>query len=98
MTTIGEFADKYEPAKKGNVTDLAEVSVNLELHEQTGKNNEGKEYKYKFIKIGESEYRVPSTVIEQVKAMRKLRPDMKTFKVTKTGSGLLTKYKVEFVS
>ena len=43
----------------------------------------------------EKEYYISGAVLVQMKEILKLKPDVAKFSVTKTGSGLATKYKVE---
>jgi len=44
--------------------------------------------------VNEQEYRVAWTVLEEIKKMLALKPDLKFVKVTKTGEGKATKYSV----
>ena len=65
MTTIKEEALGFEPkASIKNIADLSEVSTDIELKTEKGKNNEtGEEYTFKYINVNGEKYRVPSKVI-----------------------------------
>jgi hypothetical protein len=77
-----------------NIADLEAVSVFQEFLKETRVNQEGKEYVVMYILIDGEEYRVPPSVLEQLKGILEEKPDLKTFKVKKTGEGLNTKYTV----
>ena len=95
MTTIKEAAQKYEAKKMKNIVDLEVIKTDIEFVEDEERiNSEGKPYRVSyFIHEGE-EYRTPASVLEQLKQILAEKPDLKTFKVTKTGEGLATKYQV----
>lgn len=95
--TLKETAKDYVPKRTLNVTDLDRVDLSFPMEDRVGKDKEDKEFKYKVIIINEQEYRVAATVLEEIQKIVKLRPDAKYVKVTSTGSGLNTKYAVEYV-
>jgi len=66
----------------------------IEFTTETRKDRENQEYTVNFIVIEEEEYRVPISVIEQLKGIIEAKPDLETFKVVKTGTGMNTKYQV----
>jgi hypothetical protein len=96
MTTIKEEAQAHEQkASIKNVADLSEVSTDVELKNEKGKNSEtGEEFEYKFIEINGEKYRVPNKVIGDLKVILGENKDLKKFKVRKTGIGLETRYTV----
>ena len=94
MTSIGEEAQAYEPQRMKNIADLEVVSVEQEIKKDARKDQANEEYSVSFVVMGNEEYRVPNSVLEQLKTMIKEKPDMKTFKVTKKGEGLNTSYQV----
>ena len=94
MVTIGKFAESYEPQKMMNIVDLDVVKTDMELCTEIRKDKDNEEYKVDFIELGGREYRVPVSVIEQLKAIIESKPKLKTFQVRKTGEGLATKYQV----
>ena len=92
MTTIGESAKAYSPQQMGNIADLEVVSTDTNIKEETRINSEREEYKVSFITVDGREYRVPASVLEQLKTIIEEKPDLKTFQVKKTGEGMGTKY------
>ena len=94
MAKLNEAAKNYETPTTKNIADLKEVSVDLELEDRTGKNEAGEEFKYKIIKVEGIEYRVPGSVLGNLKAVLEKKPDLKKFAVSKQGSGMNTRYTV----
>ena len=91
---IKEFSEAYEPQKMKNISDLDSVKVDVGIKTQIRKNRENEDYTVNFIVIEGEEHRVPISVIEQLKILLEEKPDLKTFKVLKTGKDLATKYQV----
>ena len=93
MATVKEEAEVIEPKEYPTVVDLELIDISLDV---TVKNEEinGKEVQNKYIKVDEKEYRIPDSVLLQLKAQLKENPKIKNFKVTKEGTGLKTKYTV----
>jgi len=98
MTSFKEAAESYEPKRTANIADLDTFDISEPLEERKGKDSEGKEFEYKVLVRDDTEYRVPNTVIETVKALMaanaKHDKDVTTFAVEKTGEGMNTKYQV----
>jgi hypothetical protein len=100
MTTIGQTADSYEGKTTKNISDLPEVSLDCEIlddeYDFTDKTTkELKTVKQKVISLNGENYRVPSSVIAQLKVCKEDNPNLKKFKVKKIGSGFEgTKYQV----
>lgn len=95
MSSIGKNAQEYVPPQTANIADLERVSVDLELEEKSGtKKEDGKSFHYNVIIVDGEEYRVPNSVLKQLKVILEEKPDLKNFKVKKTGEGLNTEYQV----
>jgi len=96
MATIKETAQQFEPKQAvKNIADLSEVSTELDLKDETGQNKEtGEAFVYKYIEINAEMYRVPNKVIGDLKVILEENPELKKFKVKKTGTGLDTRYTV----
>jgi hypothetical protein len=92
--TIKSASEQYVPKTAKNITELKSVSVDLVLQLETGTNSEGEDYSYNFIEVGNEKYRVPDSVLNNLKSILVVRPNLKTFCVTKSGEGRLTKYTV----
>jgi len=90
--TLREEAKTYESHSVGNIADLPKVSTEFEVEDREGTNDEGKTFQYKVITFEGNEYRVPASVLKSLKAMLEDNPNLKTFKVKKTGQGMSTEY------
>ena len=92
MSKIGEFAKAYVPQQTTkNITDLPEVSTDLDLeddeYEFTDKTTKQKvQIKQKVINVNGENYRVPLSVIQQLKVVMEDNPNLKKFKVKKSGT------------
>lgn len=99
MGTLFEEAKAYEPQQTMNIADLDSVPIrDVQLFVQEGKNAEGESFSFKYMEFNGKKYRVPSSVLEEIQTVIGLKPDVKTIKVEKTGSGLATRYKVRVLS
>jgi hypothetical protein len=85
MTTLSEFAKTYTPETTKNISDLKEVDVNLTLEDRDGTDKSGNTFKYKVIVVDGVDYRVPSSVIGNLKAILDKKPTMKKFSVARQG-------------
>lgn len=99
MTTLKETAQGYEPSNIHNVAELDKVSVDIEIKDDEfevtdDKTGEVKTVKQKIAIIDGKNYRVPNSVLNQLKGLLEDNPDLKLFKVKKTGAGLSTEYQV----
>ena len=92
MATLGEEASKYEAPSTKNIADLKVVSTSFPVEERTGKDTEGKDFKYKVTIVDGEEYRTPNSVLASLKAIMDKKADLKEFSVSKTGSGMDTRY------
>lgn len=92
MAKLGEFAKEYEtPSATKNIADLSEVSTDLELEDDTFEftdkvTGDVKKVTQKVINLNGENYRVPISVVQQLKVLLEDNPDLKTFKVKKSGS------------
>jgi len=86
MASIGEEADKYEPPKTKNIADLEAVSVKQELMTRKFKEGTADEFSVEVIVIDGEDYRVPNSVLKQLKVFREEKPKMTTFKVKREGT------------
>jgi len=94
MANLKQAAQDYEPAMTKNVADLEKVSVDLELTTKTFTDKEDKEFTLSVITVDDEDYRVPPSVLKSLKEMIAEKPDLKHFKVNKSGQGLQTSYTV----
>lgn len=95
--TLKQESEEFTPKVTLNVTDLKSVDLTWPMEDKEGIDKEGKPFQYKVLVIEEQEYRVPGVVLGEIQKMLDLVPDMKFVKVTKTGSGVGTRYTVKKV-
>ena len=94
MSKLKEEALNYEAPTTKNIVDLKEVDVEMELEDREGKDKDGEIFKYKVIVVDGEDYRVPGSVIGNLKGILEKKPDLKKFSVSKTGEGMNTRYTV----
>jgi len=95
MTSIKDAAKNYTPQHTKNIADLPEVNIELmQLEDRTGTDSKGEEFTYKVIVVEGEEYRVPGSVIGNIKGILEKKPDLKRISVSKTGTGMDTRYTV----
>jgi hypothetical protein len=94
MATLRDGAKAYEPLKTKNIADLEAVSLDSVFEERTGKDKDGKEYSFSVALVTGQEYRVPDSVLKDIKAIMEAKPTLKTIKVIKKGQGMNTQYTV----
>lgn len=94
MGSLRETAKAYEPQTTHNIAELEAVSLDVKIEERKGKDKDGKEFSYNVALILEEEYRVPATVLKDIKAIMTAKPTLKTVKVIKKGEGMKTQYTV----
>jgi len=85
MPTLGEYAKTYESKTTKNIAELPEVSTDLYLEDDEFE-FEGKTIKQKVLNINNEIYRVPNSVIKQLRVHMEENPDLKKFKVNKKGT------------
>jgi len=89
MAKLSEEAQAYEPKRTQNIADLESVSVDLDLKEELEV-----EFPYKYIEVEGQRYRVPTSVLAQLKVLIEDNKDLKKVKVKKIGEGMNTEYVV----
>jgi len=94
MESIKQSAMAYQPQLTKNIADLQSVDVNINLEDRTGTDKDGKEFKYKVVVVDGEDYRVPGKVLGDLKSILEKKPTLRTFSVTKKGTGLNTLYTV----
>lgn len=95
--TIKEEAEMYQPQQTKNISELKEVSVDLMLEDDEFEFEDIKTGKMKTIKqrvliLNGQKYRMPVSVLKQLKVHLEENPHLDKFKVKKTGTGLDTEY------
>jgi len=89
MASLGEEADSYEAKSVNNIAELNSVPISLEVKEEAEA-----EFPYKYVEVEGLRYKVPSSVLASLKSIREENPNLKTFKVKRSGEGMNTRYTV----
>lgn len=87
MTTIQEQAVNYAKRETLTIDQLPKISVKLVLKEKIVHGGTPKEFRYKYVEENGQEYRVPISVISQLKQQLDANPNIQFFKVSKHGEG-----------
>lgn len=86
MPNLKETAEAYEPPKTKNIADLKLVMVDEEIVTKEFQDKEGKTFSVNVITIDGEDYRVPTSVLKQLKVIIEEKPGMASFKVKRTGT------------
>lgn len=90
MGNVKDEAQGYEPkAKVKNISELPSVETDFAVFE-----DEEAEFPYKYIEVNGERYKLPLSVLASLKAILEENPNLKKFKVKKTGEGMDTRYTV----
>jgi len=87
MANIKEEAQEYEPKQIKNIAELSSIPTDLEVHKDLEA-----EFPYKYVILSDERYKIPVSVIASLKSILEENPNLKKFKVKKTGEGLKTSY------
>ena len=94
MVTIKEAAMTYESKQTKNIAEIEVIKTDLEIREEVFKEGTPDEFKVNITTINGEDYRVPDSVLKDLKTILESRPNLKTFQVKKTGTGMNTNYVV----
>ena len=92
MTKLSDFVKDYEPTSKTkNIAELKEVSTDIDIVDDefdvTDKvTKQEKKVKQKVVVVSGEKYRIPASVIAQLKVVMEDNPNCKKFKVKKSGT------------
>ena len=88
MGTIKDESTNYKAASKvKNISELPEVDVNLVILEEPEA-----EFPYRYIEVNGERYKMPTSVLANLKAILAFNPNLKKFRVQKQGEGMDTRY------
>ena len=91
---LKESAQAYTPQQTLNIVELKRVPLTIEVVEETHNDNDGNPFTGLYAIVEGQKYRVPYSVLNQIKMIVAEQPNTKFVKVTKTGTGMATKYMV----
>lgn len=90
MGSIKDEAKGYQSnASVKNISELNSIDIDLAVLE-----DKEAEYPYKYIEVNSERYKVPASVLVNLKVLIEANPNLKTFQVKKTGKGMDTRYVV----
>ena len=92
--TLRDEAKAHEPKTTKNIADLNAVSLDMVIEDRKGKDKNDKPFDYKVAIVDGVDYRVPATVLNDIKTIMETKPTLKTVKVVKKGQGMNTEYTV----
>jgi len=92
---LSEYTKDFTPKEMiGDITELENIGVDVEIGEREYTKKDGDVFIVDFITVDGKEYRIPKSVIAQLKIHLVENPEIKNFKVIKKGKGLNTEYTV----
>lgn len=94
MANLRETSQAYEPKKTKNIADLEAVSLDVPMNKTSGTDKDGKNFEFYVANVAGEDYRVPSSVLEEIQTLLETKPGVKTIKVVKKGTGMNTTYSV----
>ena len=94
MASLKEAAQAYEPPQTLNIADLDHVNVDIEIKKETHTKSDGEDFTINVIEVEGKKYRVPSSVLNGMKAIIERLPSTKLITVLKSGTGMNTSYQV----
>lgn len=92
--SIKEMAKDYQPKTAKNITELKSIDVALVVDTEEGTDQNNEPYSYNYVEIEGTKYRMPDSVLRDLKGILEKKPNLKTFCVSKQGEGRLTRYTV----
>lgn len=92
---MGTLKDEAKVSGPKTVADLDILDLSLEVQDGAGTDSLGKPYSYQFVEVGNKEYRVPPSVLTQIKTILEKNPNCAKVQVMKEGEGLRSRYSVK---
>ena len=89
---IKESAENYEIKETKNICELEKVSIDLDIREEIVNEGTPEEFSLNIVTIENKDYRIPNSVLKQLKVLLEDNKELKFFKVKKTGEGMKTSY------
>jgi len=86
---ISEAAMRYETYSTKNIAELEKVDVKEEINEYMGE-----DFSYFYVSRNGEKYRMPKSVLGQIKSILEESQTFQYFKVKKKGTGINTSYMV----
>lgn len=95
MANLKEEALNYKAPETKNIAELNKIPVNIDIvEEEFTRQEDGEKFTIFSIEVDGEKYRVPKSVLKQLKAQLEENENLEFFKVKKEGSGMNTEYTV----
>ena len=94
MANIRDSAKAFVPKQTKNIADLEVVNLEWPVEDRTGMDKENKPFEYKVVVKDGEDYRIPASVLAAIKTIVEAKPNQKTVRVIKKGTGMNTEYTV----
>lgn len=94
MVSIRESAKAFVPKTTKNVADLEKVDLEWPVEHRKANDKDGKEFEYDVVVKDGEDYRIPASVLNAIKTITENKPQQKTVRVIKKGTGMNTEYTV----
>ena len=94
MPNIKESARAFVPKQTKNIADLEFVNLEWGVEDRQGTDKDNKPFDYKVVVKDGEDYRIPASVLNAIKTIVEAKPNQKTVKVIKKGTGMNTEYTV----
>jgi len=94
MGTLKEEAMAFQPKITRNIAELDKVHVALPTQKREGVGQDGKPFNYTVVIANGEDYRVPDSVLNGIKTILSVKPNVQNVKVIKKGTGMATEYSV----
>lgn len=93
---MGTLKDEAKMSGPKTVADLDKLELSkMEVLNGSGEDSAGKAYSYRYVLFEDREYRVPPSVLTQIKTLLEKNEALAFVKVEKSGEGLKTNYTVK---
>lgn len=94
MANIKESARAFVPKTTKNVADLERLDLEWQVEHRKAVDKDGKEFEYDVVVKDGEDYRIPASVLNAIKTILEAKPNQRTVKVVKKGTGMNTEYTV----
>lgn len=92
MEKLMDVVNKLDSGKLQCLSTLQKVSLDLDVEREQRTDSDGHVFVLYIAEIDRQKYRVPITVMRQIKELKKIIPQLKYFIVKKQGEGIQTQY------
>jgi transcriptional regulator len=95
MTQLKDYVENLQPPKAITTIDaLDRVPMDISIQTREYTDAEGVPFEILVTTVNDEDYRVPISVLNQLKTLLDKAPDAVAFRVYKTGEGINTRYQV----